>query len=108
MKTLNPLKGIFYNFQNYDPLIRVFHNFHLIYEGYFIILSFILSNLFTSSNISSCKSLFIHHLKLGQPNNLHPPKSILLYNKFIQISSIKQAVREEFEIKIGLGLSLVL
>jgi len=52
----------------------VFPNFHLIYKGYFIILCFIPSNLFTLWKMTFCKSLLIHPLKLGQqsssPQNL--------------------------------------
>ena len=50
---------------------KVFGNFHLI-GGYFII----------SSSIPS-----------RQPNSLHPLKSILLNNKYFQISSTKQILK---------------
>jgi len=70
--------------------IRVFCNFHLIYEGYFLISSFISSDLF--SNMSSYTSLLIHLFKLDQPNNLYLPKLIFLNNKFSQISSTKHVV----------------
>jgi len=82
-------------------------NFHLIYEGYFIISSFIPSNPFTwsrrchpanlsSSIFSNAKSLLIHSLKLSQPNNLHLLKSIFLNKKFSQINSTKPALRTEY------------
>ena len=58
-------------------IYKVFGNLHLIYEDYFVISSSILSNLFMLANMSSCKSVFIHPLKLSQPNSLHPFKSIL-------------------------------
>jgi len=52
MKTLNPLKRVFCNFQSYDPLIKIYCNFYLIYEDYFVISNYIPSNLFVSLQIS--------------------------------------------------------
>ena len=72
---------------------RVFCNFYFIHEGYFVISSFISLNLFTLLKMTSCKSLLIHSLELGQPNSLHHLKFILLTNKSSQISSIKHAIR---------------
>ena len=72
--------------------IRVFGNFHLIYRDCFVISSSFPSNLFMLAKMSSCKSIFIHPLKLGQPNNLYPLKSILLNSKSSQISSTKHTL----------------
>ena len=71
---------------------RVFGNFHLIYGDYFVISSSIPSNLFMLAKMPSCKSVFIHPLKLGQPNSLRPFKFILLNSKSSQISSTKQTL----------------